>query len=97
VGDTGLVGRKTRKSFVGAWAIIFFVLSVFSPPVPVQILVVLRCAACSFKWSKVYDKTHPASWKTFQALAFPEPVVVPRGSSLGVYVHSTLRGDEAIV
>jgi hypothetical protein len=48
-------------------------------------------------WVKVYEQTHESSWRTFVELKFQEKVIIPRGNSVGMYVHSKRRGDEAIV
>jgi hypothetical protein len=44
------------------------------------------------EWTKVYDKTHKSSMRSFVPLVFDEPVIIPRGESIGVYVHSRRRG-----
>lgn len=48
-------------------------------------------------WTKVYEGRHNPSWQTFTALALAEPVLIPRGRSVGMYVHSTRPGDESLV
>ena len=46
---------------------------------------------------KVYERVHESSWRTFVELKLDEKVIIPRGESVGVYIHSKRQGDEAIV
>lgn len=48
-------------------------------------------------WKKIYQKTHPPSFAAYKELVFPDSIVMRPGDVRGIYVHSTLRGDEAIV
>lgn len=50
-------------------------------------------------WTKIYQKTHAPSFVAYAELKFDDdkPIVMRPGDVRGVYVHSTLRGDEAIV
>ena len=48
-------------------------------------------------WTKVYERVHPASHQDFVQLTLNEPVLVPKNCSVGMYVHSKLPGDEALV
>ena len=47
------------------------------------------------EWTKVYDATHPLSCEMTELLDPPRRPLL--GESLGLYVHSALPGDEAIV
>lgn len=49
------------------------------------------------EWTKVYEKTHKPSMRSFVPLVLSEPVIIPRGESIGVYVHSRRRGKVPIV
>jgi len=48
------------------------------------------------EWTKVYDATHPPS-REMTELVLDPPLRLRPGESLGLYVHSALPGDEAIV
>ena len=48
-------------------------------------------------WREVYAGEHACSFGALVELALAEPVVLAPGGSCGLYVHSTLRGDEALV
>lgn len=49
-------------------------------------------------WTKVYEKTHKPSFASYEELEFASnPVIMRPGQVKGLYIHSTLRGDEAIV
>jgi hypothetical protein len=48
------------------------------------------------QWTKVYDKVHAPSGRHFVALTFTEPVIIPRGEAIGVYVHSRRRGKRLL-
>eukprot|EP00585_Thalassiosira_rotula_P001803 CAMPEP_0196134322 /NCGR_PEP_ID=MMETSP0910-20130528/3258_1 /TAXON_ID=49265 /ORGANISM="Thalassiosira rotula, Strain GSO102" /LENGTH=408 /DNA_ID=CAMNT_0041394219 /DNA_START=202 /DNA_END=1428 /DNA_ORIENTATION=+ len=49
-------------------------------------------------WTKVYEKTHKPSFASYKELEFASnPVIMRPGQVRGMYIHSTLRGDEAIV
>lgn len=48
-------------------------------------------------WTKVYEKEHAASPRTYSVMKFDEPVVLVPGQIRALYIHSTLEGDEAIV
>ena len=48
-------------------------------------------------WEQVYDGTHAPSWRKFVELKFEARVTLDPCDVRGVYVHSTLPGDEAIV
>lgn len=49
------------------------------------------------QWKKIYEKFHRPSSQTFVKLTFAEPLIIPRGQQIGMYVHSSQPGDEAIV
>jgi hypothetical protein len=48
-------------------------------------------------WTKVYDRTHPASKRTPTELVLDPPIRMKPGQTRCIYIHSTLPGDEAIV
>lgn len=49
-------------------------------------------------WTKIYEKTHSPSFASYAELDFSSnPIILKPGAVRGVYVHSTRRGDEAIV
>ena len=49
-------------------------------------------------WKKIYEKTHPPSYLTYKELDFSaHQSVLKPGQVKGIYIHSTRRGDEAIV
>lgn len=48
-------------------------------------------------WTKVYEREHEASPRTYSVMKFDEPVVLAPGQIRALYIHSTLEGDEAIV
>ena len=49
-------------------------------------------------WTKVYEKTHSPSFVGYKELDFADnPVILKPGQVKGIYIHSTRRGDEAIV
>lgn len=48
-------------------------------------------------WTRVYEKTHEANFTEFTELKLEAPVKLERGQRAGLYVHSTLPGDRAIV
>ena len=48
-------------------------------------------------WEKIYDATHAPSWQRFVELKFDSRVELRPREIRGIYVHSTLPGDEAIV
>jgi len=48
-------------------------------------------------WEKVYEKTLPASVVEMAEIVLDTPIVIKPGTRRGVYVHSTLLGDESIV
>ena len=49
------------------------------------------------QWEKVYEKTHDPSFATLVELKLLNPIKIMSGETLGVYVHSTLPGDQSIV
>jgi|AntAceMinimDraft_1070359.scaffolds.fasta_scaffold38277_1 hypothetical protein len=49
------------------------------------------------EWTKVYEKTHTASFTDFVQLKLEEPIKLDQGEKVGFYVHSKLGGDQAIV
>ena len=49
------------------------------------------------QWEKVYEKTHDPSFATLVELKLLDPIKIMSGETLGVYVHSTLPGDQSIV
>mmetsp|Transcript_12061 Transcript_12061/g.23438 ORF Transcript_12061/g.23438 Transcript_12061/m.23438 type:complete len:432 (+) Transcript_12061:262-1557(+) len=53
---------------------------------------------CKKHWKKIYQKTHGRSFRAYKELDLSsEPIVLKPGQVKGIYIHSTLRGDEAIV
>ena len=49
-------------------------------------------------WIKIYDKEHGPSFRTYTRLDLSaHPIILRPGEVRGVYIHSTLEGDEAIV
>lgn len=49
-------------------------------------------------WTKIYEKTHAPSFVGYKELDLSSnPIVLKPGSVRGIYIHSTRRGDEAIV
>mmetsp|Transcript_48101 Transcript_48101/g.145278 ORF Transcript_48101/g.145278 Transcript_48101/m.145278 type:complete len:462 (-) Transcript_48101:471-1856(-) len=49
-------------------------------------------------WTKIYSRTHPQSFSSYTALDLSSnPIRLRPGQVRGVYIHSTLEGDEAIV
>ncbi|KAL3795030.1 hypothetical protein HJC23_006351 [Cyclotella cryptica] len=49
-------------------------------------------------WRKIYEKTHRPSRVGYKELDFSEnPIILRPGQVKGIYIHSTRRGDEAIV
>ena len=48
-------------------------------------------------WTKIYERTHEGSFEDFVELKLEEPIAVHKGQKLGLYVHSKLPGDQAIV
>jgi|EP01082_Thalassiosira_pseudonana_P004557 hypothetical protein len=50
------------------------------------------------KWIKIYEQTHKPSFVGYKELDFSaNPIVLRPGQVRGIYIHSTRRGDEAIV
>lgn len=48
-------------------------------------------------WTKVYEKEHKPSFREYCELSFPNPIIIKPDEVKGIYVHSTLESDEAIV
>ena len=48
-------------------------------------------------WEKIYEASHEPSQDTMVELRFDTPIRLYPGEQCGLYVHSTLPGDEAIV
>jgi len=48
-------------------------------------------------WELMYEGTHTRSYQQYQKLDLPAPIKLASGESRGIYVHSKLPGDEAIV
>ena len=49
-------------------------------------------------WIKIYEKEHGPSFRTYTQLDLSaRPIILRPGEVRGVYIHSTLEGDEAIV
>ena len=49
-------------------------------------------------WIKIYEKEHGPSFRTYTRLDLSaHPIILRPGEVRGVYIHSTLEGDEAIV
>lgn len=53
---------------------------------------------CKKHWTKIYERTHPPSFVGYRELDLSSnPVILKPGQVKGIYIHSTRRGDEAIV
>jgi hypothetical protein len=53
---------------------------------------------CKKHWTKIYERTHPPSFVGYRELDLSaNPVILKPGQVKGIYIHSTRRGDEAIV
>mmetsp|Transcript_36980 Transcript_36980/g.89162 ORF Transcript_36980/g.89162 Transcript_36980/m.89162 type:complete len:402 (-) Transcript_36980:64-1269(-) len=49
-------------------------------------------------WTKIYEKSHAPSFITYCELDLTSnPIIMRPGQVRGIYIHSTRRGDEAIV
>lgn len=48
-------------------------------------------------WTKIYEKNHKPSFQDYCELSLANPIILKPGEVRGIYVHSTLRSDEAIV
>eukprot|EP00667_Euglena_gracilis_P006527 EG_transcript_6589 len=48
-------------------------------------------------WKKCYEGRHDPSPDTYQLLPLQEPIVLKPGERCGLYVHSQMPGDQAIV
>lgn len=48
-------------------------------------------------WEIVYEKEHPPSRREYQCLQLDPPIRIAPGQTCGLYVHSKLAGDDAIV
>ncbi|GMH85779.1 hypothetical protein TrST_g4814 [Triparma strigata] len=48
-------------------------------------------------WEKIYDKTHPSSRKTLVPLTLSSPLILKPSETYGIYIHSSLPGDTALV
>ena len=48
-------------------------------------------------WKKVYDHAHCSSPRDFSELILDTPIVLKPGQCCGIYIHSSLRSDTAIV
>ena len=49
-------------------------------------------------WKKLYEKTHKPCFAGYRELDFSSnPIILKPGEVRGIYIHSTRRGDEAIV
>jgi len=49
-------------------------------------------------WTKIFSKTLPPSFRTYQELDLSEnPIYLDPGQVRGVYIHSSLSGDQSIV
>lgn len=48
-------------------------------------------------WTKLHDKTHKSSRRTYKQLELDTPIKLRPGETKVIYIHSTLPGDEAIV
>ena len=49
------------------------------------------------EWTKLYEATHQPSRNDMVELTFNQPIKLRPGEGVGLYVHSALPGDEAIV
>lgn len=57
-----------------------------------------RLIAHPSQWTKIYEKTHAPSFRTYQRLDLSDnPIILKPGEIRGVYVHSSRPGDESIV
>ena len=49
-------------------------------------------------WTKIYQKEHQPSFIGYETLDLSaKPIILKPGQVKGIYIHSTRRGDEAIV
>jgi len=49
-------------------------------------------------WTQIYSKTHPASYRDYTNLDLSSnPIILKPNQVRGIYIHSTLENDEAIV
>jgi len=48
-------------------------------------------------WIKVYDGQHSPSWRKFVELKFDTKIKLRAGQVRGVYVHSSLAGDQGLI
>ena len=48
-------------------------------------------------WRKIYENDHPPSYHRQAELRLDIPLTLKPGQGCGLYIHSTLPGDEAIV
>ncbi|GAB5369067.1 hypothetical protein AAMO2058_001373500 [Amorphochlora amoebiformis] len=49
------------------------------------------------RWTLVHHKTHPQSNQVVSPLHLDRPLVLKPGEGVGLYIHSSLPGDQAIV
>ena len=49
------------------------------------------------KWKKIYSQTHKPNYRNFVQLELSESIKLKPGEIKGVYIHSALPGDQAIV
>lgn len=49
------------------------------------------------EWTKVYEHTHEPSYENFVELKLDQAITLHKGEKVGLYVHSKLPGDQAIV
>mmetsp|Transcript_21383 Transcript_21383/g.47365 ORF Transcript_21383/g.47365 Transcript_21383/m.47365 type:complete len:356 (+) Transcript_21383:157-1224(+) len=48
-------------------------------------------------WTLLYEGEHPPSMRSYRQLPLTAPIVMRPGQRCGIYVHSKLRGDDAII
>jgi len=73
-------------------------------PVPTTPSARTKIQPDSTLFKKVYDAHHDPSTSRgttsrgkYTALVFDDPLVIPAGFTVHVYIHSTLRGDSALI
>ena len=52
---------------------------------------------CEEAWEKVYEHEHPPNNRDYTELRLDKPIRLRPGERCGLYVHSALPGDEALV
>lgn len=52
---------------------------------------------CQEEWEKIYEKEHPPNNREYTELCLDKPIRLKPGERCGLYIHSALPGDEALV